>query len=103
MSSIKVRAKAQDDLVTVKCLIKHPMETGQRTDSATGEKIPAHYIQEVLCDHDGTRVLTAAWGPSISQNPYLSFIFSGGKTGDTITISWTDNKGESDSLEATID
>lgn len=102
MSTIKVRAKAQDDLVTVKCLIKHPMETGQRTDGATGEKIPAHYIQEVRCDHDGARVLTAAWGPSISQNPYLSFRFSGGKSGDTITISWTDNKGESDSLEATI-
>jgi sulfur-oxidizing protein SoxZ len=102
MSTIKVRAKAQGDLVTVKCLIKHPMETGQRTDTKTGEKVPAHFIQEVHCAHQGNNVLTAAWGPSVSQNPYLSFIFSGGKAGDSLTVSWTDNKGESDSLETTI-
>lgn len=103
MSTIRVRAKAKDGLVTVKCLIRHPMETGQRTDITTGQLVPAHYIQELQCDLEGTRVLTAAWGPSISQNPYLSFILSGAAPGDTLTISWTDNKGQSDSVEAVID
>ncbi len=102
MSTIKVRAKVQGDLVSVKCLIKHPMETGQRIDSKTGEKIPAHFIQEVQCSHGGNTVLLAEWGPAVSQNPYLSFMFKGGKSGDALTLSWTDNRGDSDLLETTI-
>lgn len=100
--TIKIRAKAKDDEVTVKCLITHPMETGLRKDSKTGETIPAHFIQEVNCDHQGNNVLKAYWGGGVSRNPYLSFKFIGGQKGDTITISWMDNKGESDSREATI-
>ena len=46
-NSIKVRAKAKDDTVTVKALIKHPMETGLRKDKKTGKVIPAQLIQEV--------------------------------------------------------
>lgn len=102
MSSIKIRAKASDDLVTVKALMKHPMETGLRKDSKTGEKIPAHFIQEVVCETKGETVMTAMWGPSVSKNPYLSFKYKGGAKGDTLKISWVDNQGESDSLEATV-
>ena len=102
MASIKVRAKAQGGVTTVKCLISHPMETGQRKDSKTGKLIPAHFIQEVNADHNGGNVLTALWGPAISKNPYLSFKFSGGNAGDTLKISWVDNMGNSDSTETTI-
>lgn len=82
--------------------MSHPMETGTRKDEATGEIIPEHYITEVTCQHNGETVLTAYWGPSVSANPYLSFEFTGGKAGDTVTISWVDNKGETSSGEATI-
>lgn len=102
MASIKVRAKAQGGVTTVKCLISHPMETGQRKDSKTGKLIPAHFIQEVMAEHNGSNVMTALWGPAISKNPYLSFKFSGGNAGDTLKISWVDNKGNSDSTETTI-
>jgi sulfur-oxidizing protein SoxZ len=102
MASIKVRANAQGGVTTVKCLISHPMETGQRKDSKTGKLIPAHFIQEVNADHNGSNVLTALWGPAISKNPYLSFKFSGGNAGDTLKISWVDNMGNSDSTETTI-
>ncbi|MGD8999350.1 MAG: thiosulfate oxidation carrier complex protein SoxZ, partial [Granulosicoccaceae bacterium] len=34
--------------------------------------------------------------------PYLSFKFTGGAKGDSIKISWVDNKGESASQEAKI-
>ena len=102
MSSIKVRANAQGGSTTVKCLISHPMETGQRKDSKTGKMIPAHFIQEVTADHNGNNVLTALWGPAISKNPYLSFKFSGGNKGDTLKISWVDNEGKSDSVETKI-
>ena len=102
MSSIKVRAKLKGDEATVKCLISHPMETGLRKDKKTGKKIPAHFIQEVKCDHNGSTVVTANWGGAVSKNPYLSFAFSGAKAGDAVKISWVDNTGKSDSTETKV-
>jgi len=102
MSSIKMRAKASGGVTTIKALISHPMETGTRKDKKTGEKIPAHFIQEVVCKHGDKTVMTAQWGAAISKNPYLSFKFKGGNAGDTVTLSWTDNKGNSDSAESAI-
>jgi len=102
MASIKVRAKEKSGVTTVKCLISHPMETGLRKDKKTGKKIPAHFIQEVIAEHNGKNVLTALWGGGVSKNPYLSFKIKGGSKGDTVKISWTDNKGESDSIEAKV-
>ena len=100
--SIRIRAQLKGDVTEVKALMSHSMETGLRKDKKTGEKIPAHFIQEVICDHSGNNVLVANWGVAVSKNPYLSFKFKGAKKGDTIKISWKDNKGESDSAEATI-
>jgi len=100
--TIKIRATEKGGVCTVKALIKHPMETGQRKDKKTGQTIPAHFIQEVVCEHNGKPVLNATWGTAISENPYISFEFSGAKKGDTVKLSWTDNKGESDSLEEKI-
>ncbi|WP_126452143.1 thiosulfate oxidation carrier complex protein SoxZ [Sulfuriflexus mobilis] len=99
---IKIRATAKKDSTTVKALMSHPMDTGLRKDKKTGKVIPAHFIQEVKCEHNGNAVLTALWGPAISKNPYLSFKFKGGNKGDSIKISWVDNKGESASQEAQI-
>ncbi len=101
-NSIKVRAKITDGTTDGKALISHPMETGQRKNSKTGKLIPAHFIQELTCTANGADVLTADWGTAISKNPYLSFKFNGAKAGDTLKISWVDNKGESDSVEAKI-
>ena len=100
--SIRVRAKAKGDTTTVKALITHPMETGLRKDKKTGEKIPAHFIKEVICEHNGKQVLVANWSVAVSKNPYLSFKFKGAGKGDNVKISWNDNKGESDSAEASI-
>ena len=101
-SSIKIRAKMKGDLVTVKALMRHPMETGLRKDKKTGKKIPAHFIQSVKCEAGGISVLDAEWGGSVSKNPYLSFKFKGVSKGDMLKISWTDNTGKSDSNEAKI-
>ncbi len=100
--SIKVRAKVKGGITVVKTLISHPMETGLRKDKKTGKKIPAHFIQEVTCEYNGSNVLTAHWGAAVSKNPYLSFKFKGAKSGDKLKISWVDNKGKSDSTEAKI-
>ena len=102
MASIKIRAKVSGDVTTVKALIKHPMDTGLVKDKKTGKVIPAHFIQEVTCEHGGNKVMTAMWGAAISKNPYLSFKFAGAKAGDTLKLSWVDNKGESDSAETKV-
>jgi len=102
MASIKIRAKLSGDVTTVKALIKHPMDTGLVKDKKTGNVIPAHFIQEVTCEHGGNKVMTAMWGAAVSKNPYLSFKFAGAKAGDTVKLSWVDNKGDSDSAETQI-
>jgi len=101
-NSIRIRAQASGATTTVKALITHPMETGMRKDKKTGDKIPAHYITEVKCEHGGKTVVNAQWGPAVSKNPYLSFAFSGAKAGDSVKLSWVDNKGQSDSAEAKV-
>ena len=98
---MKIRAAMAGDKVEVRILMSHEMETGQRKDSK-GAAIPAHFIQNVTATHNGKTVLSAEWGPAGSKNPFLSFRFSGGKPGDKVTITWTDNKGEKRTDEATI-
>ena len=71
--SIKLKAKAENGETTVKALIKHPMETGRRKDKESGELVPAHYIEEVVCSYQGEPLLTSELGPTISKNPFLSF------------------------------
>ena len=102
MASIRSRARVKGDTTTVKALITHKMETGLRKDKKTGKVIPAHFIQEVTCQHNGNTVLVAQWGPAVSKNPYLSFQFTGGKAGDSVSVSWVDNKGEKDSTSTKI-
>ncbi len=100
---MKIRAFVKDGGVTVvKAILYHPMETGLRKDKATGEVIPAHFIEEVVATHNRNPVLTCDWGTAVSKNPFLSFDVSGTKAGDKIGITWTDNLGKSDSGEATI-
>ena len=98
---MRIRAQAAGDKVTVRALMSHEMETGQRKDSA-GKVIPAWYIQEVEAKLNGKSVLTAEWGPSISKNPFLKFVIKGGKAGDKVALTWKDNRGETRTDEATV-
>lgn len=93
-SPMKIRASLKDGVTEVKALMSHPMETGQRKDS-TGALVPAHYITEVEAKHNDKVVLSAHWGPAVSQNPFLNFRFKGGAAGDKVSVSWKDNLGES--------
>ncbi|MFK8068972.1 MAG: thiosulfate oxidation carrier complex protein SoxZ [Gammaproteobacteria bacterium] len=99
---MKVKAKIKKDMVLVKLLAQHPMETGLRKDKKTGEVIPAHYIQELVCKHQDKTVFTANFGRAVSKNPYVSFSFSGGKSGDQLSLSWVDNLGETEAVDVAI-
>lgn len=90
---IRIKATVRDGRVEVKALFRHVMETGRRRDESTGALVPAHYIREVSCEHNGRVVLTAYWGTGVSKNPYLEFGFTGGAPGDTLRISFIDNFG----------
>jgi sulfur-oxidizing protein SoxZ len=98
---MRIRAVAKDSGVNVKILMAHDMETGQRKDGA-GKPIPAHFIQHVSATWQGKVVLSASWGTAIAKNPFLEFNFKGGKKGDKIQVTWTDNKGDKRTDEASI-
>lgn len=96
-STIRVRTESKGDVTKVKLLIRHPMETGLREDKQSGKLIPAHFIKEVTCKHNGETVFKALWGIAVSKNPYLSFTLTDAKSGDALLIAWLDNMGQSDS------
>ena len=73
---MRIRAQMAGDKATVRVLMNHEMETGQRKDAA-GKVIPAWFIQEVSAQLNGKPVLTAEWGPSVSKYPSLHFIVKG--------------------------
>jgi len=98
---MRIRAQAAGDKTTVRVLMSHEMETGQRKDAA-GKVIPAWHIQEVTAQLNGKTVMTAQWGPAVSKNPFLQFTIKGAKAGDKVTVSWVDNRGDKRTDEATV-
>jgi sulfur-oxidizing protein SoxZ len=98
---MRIRAQAAGDKATVRVLMSHEMETGQRKDSA-GKPIPAWFIQQVSAQHNGKTVLEAQWGPAVAKNPFLQFVVKGAKAGDKISITWKDNHGDTRTDEAVV-
>ncbi len=98
---MRIRATMSGDMVEVKVLMAHEMETGLRKD-AKGNLVPAHFIQDVTVAHNGKTVLSAQWSTAVSKNPFLHFRFKGGKPGEKVTITWVDNRGEKRTDEAAI-
>jgi len=99
--TIKMRGKIVDGVAEIKVLMRHPMETGTRRDEE-GKVIPAHFIEQVICQHNGTVALTADWGTSVSKDPYFAFKVNNAKADDVVKVSWTDNQGESSEGEIVL-
>ncbi len=98
---MRIRAQASGDKATVRVLMSHEMESGQRKDAA-GKLVPAWHITEVTAALNGKPVLAAEWGPAVSKNPFLQFVVKGAKAGDKVAVSWKDNKGDSRTDEVTV-
>jgi sulfur-oxidizing protein SoxZ len=98
---MRIRAQVAGDKATVRVLMGHEMETGQRKDSS-GKVIPAWYIQTVSAQLNGKTVMSAQWGPSVSKNPFLQFNIKGAKAGDKVSVTWVDNKGDKRTDEASV-
>lgn len=99
--AMKIRAVIKGGITEVRVLMAHPMESGERKDSA-GKVLPAHYITRFVARHKDRLVLDMEMGTAVSTNPYLTFKFEGGQAGDTLNLSWEDNLGERRNDEAKI-
>jgi sulfur-oxidizing protein SoxZ len=89
---VRVPATAKaGDLIEIKTLISHEMESGQRKDAA-GATIPRKIINTFTAEFNGKKVFEASWHPAISANPYQSFFYKATETGE-FTFSWKDDDG----------
>jgi sulfur-oxidizing protein SoxZ len=86
----KKQAK-KGEIVEVKALVAHVMETGQRKDSA-GKAIPRRILNKFVCTVNGKEVFSADFEPAISANPYIQFKFSATESGPVV-LTWTDDDG----------
>lgn len=98
----RIRTKTQDGATEVLVLVNHPMETGQRVDSKTKEKIPAHFIQKMIFSLNDKEVVSVDLGAAVSKDPLVGVRVKGAKAGDKVKVVWSDNKGESESAETTV-
>lgn len=80
------------ELIEIKTLISHVMESGQRRDSA-GKVIPRQIINTFTAAFNGKTVFQADYNPAISANPYQSFFYKVKEAGE-FTFSWKDDNGE---------
>jgi len=95
-------AAAEGGLTEIKVIANHPMETGQRVDPKTKEKIPAHFIQKLAIELNGKVVADIDMGVAISKDPLLAVAVKNAKNGDKIKVSWSDNKGEKGGADAVV-
>jgi sulfur-oxidizing protein SoxZ len=89
---VRVPATAKKgELIEIKTLISHEMESGQRRDSA-GKPIPRQIINKFSVTFNGKPVFEADWHPAISANPYQAFFFKAEESGEFV-FTWKDDDG----------
>ncbi len=96
-SGVKPRVKAPKkaaagETVTIKTLISHKMESGQRKNK-DGSPIPRSIINRFTCDFNGQNVIDIELAPAISTNPYFQFDATIPDAGDMV-FTWYDDDGD---------
>ena len=90
---IQVPASARrGEVIEVRILIQHPMETGYRVDHV-GKHVPKNAIRTLTCRYNGVEVFRAAMSPGIAANPYLQFYTVAEASGE-LEFSWIDDEGK---------
>jgi sulfur-oxidizing protein SoxZ len=84
-------AVRRGEVILVRALVAHPMETGQRTDSG-GQRLPRDIVRRVEARLDGELVFAADLHPAIAANPYLVFPLRVAGDG-TLTVDWSGDRG----------
>jgi sulfur-oxidizing protein SoxZ len=89
---VKVPKKASaGEVITIKTLISHPMESGQRKDK-DGNVIPREIINRFTCDFNGENVIDVTLEPAVSTNPYIEFDAKVPEAGE-FKFTWYDDDG----------
>ena len=98
---VKVPKKAKaGDIVTIKTLISHPMESGQRKDKQ-GNPIPRKIINKFAASFEGEEIVSVDIDPAVSANPYFQFDMKVPGAG-TVRFEWTDDDGSVYDIEKKI-
>jgi len=79
------------DIVEVKALVSHVMETGLRKDN-DGNLVPRKILNKFVCLVAGKQVFAADFETAVSANPYIQFKFRAEESGQVV-LSWTDDDG----------
>lgn len=85
------RSAAAGEVITIKTLISHIMESGQRKDSE-GNVIPRSIINTFSCDFNGQNVFSVNLESAVSANPYFEFDAVVPEAGE-FTFTWNDDDG----------
>ncbi len=85
------KTAAAGDSITIKTLISHKMESGQRKDKE-GNLIPRSIINRFTCDFNGVNVIDVTLEPAISTNPFLEFEAKVPESGE-FAFTWYDDDG----------
>lgn len=85
------KTAAAGEVVTLKTLISHKMESGQRKDG-DGNPIPRSIINRFTCEFNGKSVIDVTLEPAISTNPYFEFDAKVDETGE-FKFTWYDDDG----------
>lgn len=101
IAATRIRATVREGMADVRALVTHPMENGLRT-GADGAAIPAHYVRELSVSSADKVVLRARWGVSVSRNPLLTLRYQPAAAGDTVSVAWSDNRGQQRRDEAKL-
>jgi sulfur-oxidizing protein SoxZ len=99
---VKVPKKAsKGDVITIKTLISHTMESGQRKDKE-GNLIPRQIINKFTCEFNGNTVFACDIDPAVSANPFFEFTAKVEESG-TFVFTWVDDDGSVYSTESKIE
>lgn len=88
------------EVVEIKALIAHPMETGYRPGPG-GRLLPRDIIRRFTCTYDGEVVFSADLHPAMAANPYIAFTTTATVTGP-LTFTWEGDNGFSQTETATL-
>lgn len=89
------------DIIVIKTLISHKMESGQRKDKE-GKVIPREIINKFTCEFNGTPVFSCDMDPAVSANPYFEFKAKVAESG-SFKFTWVDDNGSIYTDEQKID
>jgi sulfur-oxidizing protein SoxZ len=85
------RSAEAGEVATIKTLISHKMESGQRKDS-DGNTIPRSIIHRFVVDFNGENIMDVTMEPAISTNPYFEFDATIPESGE-FKFTWYDDDG----------